>query len=107
MMRFARRGCSRPSGRLVIAKTRLMSAESRRASSARFPTKPLAPASRAIFGSPSAMRASDRKRVTIPHIMHALFILAEGLVLGDLAGAAAAVTDADRVQVYHEFRAVF
>jgi tetratricopeptide (TPR) repeat protein len=39
--------------------------------------------------------------------MHALFILAVGLVLGVLAGPAAAVTDADRVQVYHEFRAVF
>jgi tetratricopeptide (TPR) repeat protein len=36
-----------------------------------------------------------------------VFILAASLALGILAGPASAVTDADRIQVYHEFRAAF
>jgi tetratricopeptide (TPR) repeat protein len=39
--------------------------------------------------------------------MRRLLILAVGLMGGILTGAATAVTDADRVQVYHEFRAAF
>src|SRR5882757_9502308 len=39
--------------------------------------------------------------------MRELFILAVSFALGILAGPATAVTDADRVQVYHEFRAAF
>src|ERR1700736_6177234 len=39
--------------------------------------------------------------------MRELFILAVSLTVGILAGPATAVTDADRVQVYHEFRAAF
>jgi len=39
--------------------------------------------------------------------MRALFILAVGLTVGILAEPTTAVTDADRVQVYHEFRAAF
>ena len=39
----------------------------------------------------------------MPHNMRALFIIAVSI----LAGPAVAVTDADRVQVYHEFRAAF
>jgi tetratricopeptide (TPR) repeat protein len=39
--------------------------------------------------------------------MRALFVLAVSLTVGVLTGPAAAVSDADRVQVYHEFRAAF
>ena len=39
--------------------------------------------------------------------MRELLILAVSLAVGILTGPAAAVTDADRVQVYHEFRAAF
>src|SRR5689334_6010382 len=110
-IRLASRGCSRPSGRRVTANTRAMSGASRSAVRARPPTNPLAPASNTIFGSFSAICptldskdvVSQHKRVTIPHNMRVAVIAAMGLLWGSLA----AVTDADRVRVYHDFRAAF
>src|SRR5262249_53782415 len=117
-IRLARRGCSPPSGRRVIAKTRLISGASSRISSASLPTKPLAPASNATLCSPSAMARSSTdvcllqhksaaaprqaERVTILHKMRALLL---SVVL--VAPVVQAGTDAERVQVYREFRAVF
>src|SRR5581483_712932 len=108
-MRLARREFSRPNGRRVTAKTRLKSGDSSRRSRARLPTKPVAPASSTIFCSPSAMlqhkSALRRRQDGSARICYKMRLLGALVVL--IGSAAWGVTDSDRVQAYHEFRAAF
>src|SRR5215471_6585785 len=91
-MRLAKCECSRPNGRRVTAKTRPKSDDSSRTSRARPQHK-----------STVARRQGSRK-VSINCSMRLLLITLAVLAAGSIA---VAVTDADRVQVYHDFRAAF
>src|SRR6202047_201311 len=133
-MRLPSRGSSPPSARRETASTRLMSGAPSSASSAQPPTSPLAPASNATFPSASPIgtplsaqqRRARRERGPGPraawrcyHFLLRIMRWRRGLPVRGLKlslmvaaavlapAAALAVTDADRVAVYREFRTAF